>query len=149
HTDHGVLLDLDETADASVVADAAAVEIGEAEDPHLAPEPDVGSDPIEVLHAQSLTRWLPRDSDCWAASRTRTMRSPCSPPLIGAWRRAMQPAKCSTSRKRGSVASRRGDTTSPERYEMSTSRIPAGSAETSTPRSYTFKRSEASRSLYK
>jgi hypothetical protein len=52
-SDDGVLLDLDEAADARVIPDRAPVEIGEPEDLDAASQADIRRDPIERLHHRS------------------------------------------------------------------------------------------------
>ncbi len=50
--DRSALLDLDEGADARLVADAAAVEVDEAVDAHVAPQLHVGGDEAELARHQ-------------------------------------------------------------------------------------------------
>src|SRR5215472_2561292 len=48
--DYCVLLDFDEAPDLGIIADATAVQVRKPDDLHVAAEPHIGRDSIEILH---------------------------------------------------------------------------------------------------
>src|SRR5438094_3829168 len=108
------LLNLDERADAALVADLASVEIDEIVDPDVSTQLHVVRD-CDAFHI--VIRRPSLRSDCSAASSIETTRMPAAAPVIGSRRSAIADANSAVTSDSASRRSCFGAYMSPVRYE--------------------------------
>ena len=108
------LLNLDERADAALVADLASVEIDEIVDPDVSTQLHVVRD-CDAFHI--VIRRPSLRIDCSAASSIETTRMPAAAPVIGSRRSAIADSNSAVTSDSASRRSCFGAYMSPVRYE--------------------------------